>query len=52
MRGLEFLEQLVDSMSEGLDALEKAKERGNAVQAKKAKDFLIKLQHEVDKELK
>lgn len=51
MRGLEFLEQLIDSMSEALDTFEKAKKKGSSVEAKKAKEFLIKLQYEIDKEL-
>ena len=51
MRGVEFLEQLIDSMSEALDSLERAKRKGNSLDAKKAKEFMMILQKEVEKEL-
>lgn len=51
MRGIEFLEQLIDSMSEALDSLENAKRKGNSLDAKKAKEFILLLQKEVEREL-
>ncbi len=51
MEGLEFLDQLIDSMSEALDSLEKAKANGSTIKARNAKDFLIKLQSEINREL-
>jgi hypothetical protein len=50
MKGIETLEQLVNSMYDVVSLLEKAKEKGDSNKVLKIKEFLIKMQEEVAKE--
>ncbi len=51
MRGIETVEQLVNSMYDVLPLLESAKNSGDSGKVLKIKTFLLKMQEEVAKEL-
>ena len=51
MRGIETVEQLVNSMYDVLPILESAKNSGDSAKIVKVKEFLLKMQGEVAKEL-
>ena len=51
MRGIETVEQLVNSMYDVLSMLETAKNSGDSSKIVRIKDFLLKMQGEVAKEL-
>lgn len=51
MRGIETVEQLVNSMCDVLPMLENAQSSGDSTKIVKIKDFLTKMQAEVAKEL-
>lgn len=51
MKGIETIEQLVNSMYEVLPILEKAKESGDSTKILKIKEFLLNMQSEVAKDL-
>ncbi|MBC8435303.1 hypothetical protein H8D91_02260 [archaeon] len=51
MRGIETTEQLVNSMYDVLPLLEKAKASGDSAKVLKIKEFLLKMQAGVAKEL-
>jgi len=51
MGDLEFLGQLVDSMSEAVDKLEKARDSGNKKEARKIEEFILDMQKKFNEEL-
>ena len=51
MRGIESIGQLVNSMYDILPMLETARNSGDSTKILKIKDFLLKMQKEVAKEL-
>lgn len=47
MRGLEFWEQMINSMQDALSLLEQAKNSGDSARVVKLKELLLKLQSEL-----
>ena len=50
MKGIETLEQLVNSMYDVVLMLERAKEKGDSAKILRIKEFLLRMQEEVAKE--
>jgi hypothetical protein len=51
MRGIEFWDQMVNSMTDALSLLEQAKSVGDSTKILKLKELLLKLQGELARDL-